>query len=203
MCAGCQCSSSPRARNASRSSGVAAAVAEVPLARRDDLERAAAALVELHRVRDRLRLADELAGLGEQLDDARLRLLHGLARELRVRARRAVGTGGPPLGRSATSAAVAAEHVAHRQLQLAPPHDVGGVTERADHRDAGALLGIGERVRDAPEPARRTAACVTACPKRSGSARRRDARRARRTRGAARAASSRSGCRPRRRRRGT
>ena len=34
---------------------------------------------------------------------------------------------------------------ARRQVELAPPHDVGGVAERADHRDADALLGIGER----------------------------------------------------------
>ncbi len=34
-----------------------------------------------------------------------------------------------------------------RQRQLAPPDHVGDVAERADHRDAGSLLGIRERVR--------------------------------------------------------
>ena len=33
-------------------------------------------------------------------------------------------------------------------MQLAPPHDVGGVTERADHRDTGTLLRVGEWVRE-------------------------------------------------------
>ena len=42
--------------------------------------------------------------------------------------------------------------------ELAPPRDVGGVAERADHRDAGALLGIGELVGDDRDLARRTAA---------------------------------------------
>ena len=43
--------------------------------------------------------------------------------------------------------AVRLDHRAHRQRQLAPPGDVGEVAERADHRDAAALLGIGQRVR--------------------------------------------------------
>ncbi len=81
---------------------LAATVAEVPLARRDDLERASTPLVELHRVRDRLRLADELAGLAQQLDDARLRLLGGLARELRVARRRRRARRSPQSGGSAT-----------------------------------------------------------------------------------------------------
>ena len=57
MYGGCQCSSRPRAEERLAQVRLAAAVAEVPLPRRDDLERARAALVELHRVRDRLRLA--------------------------------------------------------------------------------------------------------------------------------------------------
>ena len=49
--------------------GVAAAVADVPLADGDDLERAVAPLVELDRVLDRARLAEQRARLGELLDD--------------------------------------------------------------------------------------------------------------------------------------
>ncbi len=64
--------------------GVAAAVAHVPLAAGDDLERAVALLVELHRVRDGLGLAEQLAGVGQQLDDALLRLLHRLAGQLGI-----------------------------------------------------------------------------------------------------------------------
>ena len=47
MCAGCQRSSRPRASSASRSCRVAAAVAQVPLSTRDDLQRPAALLVEV------------------------------------------------------------------------------------------------------------------------------------------------------------
>ncbi len=45
-------------------------------------------------------------------------------------------------------ATVASDDRPHRQPELAPPDDVGRVAERADHRDARALLGIGELVRD-------------------------------------------------------
>ena len=45
-------------------------------------------------------------------------------------------------------APVAAHDRADRQLQLTPPLHVGEVAERADHRDARTLLGIGEGVSD-------------------------------------------------------
>jgi hypothetical protein len=121
--------------------GVPAAVAQVPLPARDDLERPVAALVELHRVGDRLRLAEQVAGLGQQLHDPLLRLLDALAGQLGVRLH------GHALGRRRHEAAVPADHAADRQVELAPPRDVGGVAEGADHRDAGALGGIGQLVR--------------------------------------------------------
>ena len=167
MCGGCQCSSRPRARNVGAQLGVAAAVADVPLPRRDDLERAVAPLVELHRVRDRLRLADELAGLARAARRCAPAPASRSCPRAPRSARRRRARPSPHSGGSASEPAVAPHHGARRQLQLAPPHDVGGVAERADHRDAGPLLGIGERVRDAPAPARRTAACVTVVPKRS------------------------------------
>src|SRR3546814_6138710 len=34
------------------------------------------------------------------------------------------------------------------EIELAPPDDVGDVAEGADHGDAGALVGLGERVRE-------------------------------------------------------
>ncbi len=64
--------------------GIAAAVADVPLARGDDLERTVAALVELHRVLDRARFADQKVRLDELLDDDLLRLLRREAGDLRV-----------------------------------------------------------------------------------------------------------------------
>src|SRR5581483_4468062 len=60
-------------------------VADEPLPVGDDLERLVAVLPELHRMRDRARVAFELARLPEQLDDALLRLLDRTSGELRVR----------------------------------------------------------------------------------------------------------------------
>ena len=84
-------------------------------------------------------------GLAADGDDLSLRARNGLARDPRVRiAARpcdAIAAGG-----SARDAAVAPDDGAHGQVELAPPRDVGGVAERADHRDARALFGIGEMV---------------------------------------------------------
>ena len=79
-----------------------------------------------------------------------MRLLGGedrLARELGVRGERRPRTS-RPCGASAEQAAVPAEDGADRQLELAPPDHVGDVAERADHGDAGALVGAREAVRD-------------------------------------------------------
>ena len=121
--------------------GVAGAVLDEPLAAGDDLQRPVALLVELDRVGDRLGLADQLARLGQQLDDPPLRLLDVLAGQLGPRL-----VGGDALGRVGDQAPVAPDNRPHRQVQLAPPQDVGEVAERADHGDARALLGVGELV---------------------------------------------------------
>jgi hypothetical protein len=85
--------------------------------------------------------ADQEAGFDQLLDDHLLGLLG-----------REAGNGGVGVGidsgrRVGVQPAVAADDGAHRQIQLAPPRDVGGVAERADHRDAGALVGLREFVR--------------------------------------------------------
>ena len=148
MWSGCQSSSWPRARNASRRSCVAAAVADVPLAAGDDLERAAAPLVELHRVGDRPGLAVQLAR--SRAAARRSRAWACLTVEpgelgVRGRGRRRWSS---HVGRRGEDAAVAADDAARRQVELAPPRDVGGVAERADHGDAGALVRLGQRVGD-------------------------------------------------------
>ena len=107
--------------------------------------------------------------------------------------------GGDALRRVLDDAAVTADDRAHRQPELAPPDDVGGVTERADHRDARPLLGIGELVCDDRDLDVEQRRAHGACRRAACSARRRDGRRARRTRRSARDGSSR--CRPARRRR--
>jgi len=97
-------------------------------------------------VGDRFRFADEVPGLGEDLDHA---LLGGEGRGagdslVELRGLRI----GDPLGSLADHPAVPADDRPGRQLQFAPPGDVGEITEGADHRDARTLLGIGEGVRD-------------------------------------------------------
>ena len=59
---------------------------------------------------------------------------------------RAARLGGDPLGGLARDPAVALDDRAGRQLQLAPPLHVGEVAEGAAHRDAGALVGLGQVV---------------------------------------------------------
>ena len=124
--------------------GVAATVADVPLARCDDLEGLVALFVELHRVGNRLGVAVHLAGLNQHLHDGLLRGEDGGAGHALV-ALAALG-GGNPLGNLAGEAAVAADERAGVQLQLAPPGDVGGVTEGTNHGDTGALVGLCQRV---------------------------------------------------------
>ena len=59
-----------RRRAVPRAVRVAPAVAHVPLPAAHDLQRRVALLVELHRVRDRPRLTDQIARCTEELDDA-------------------------------------------------------------------------------------------------------------------------------------
>ncbi len=124
--------------------------ADEPLAAGDDLERPVALLVELHRVADRARLAEQVARFLQQLHDPLAGALGpapgqagiGLPRPLRVLrlpARLAPAHREQP--------PVAADDRPHRQLQLPPPEHVGDVAEGADHGDAGALLRVGQLVR--------------------------------------------------------
>ena len=124
--------------------------ADEPLPAGDDLERALALLEELHRVLDRLRLRRQRARLREQPRNLLLRGLGTLAGQVVVRG---LGCGGvlglepglAPADRA--QPAVGVDHRPDRQPELAPPHHVGHVAERADHGDPGALLGIGQLVR--------------------------------------------------------
>ena len=134
----------PRAIMLSRSFSSRAPLRDVPLAGGDDLQRLVALLEELHRVADRLRLADEFAGLAQQLDHLGLGAEHGLAGDFRVG-----GLGGirrDHIRGVGDDAAVAADDGAVGQVEFAPPDHVGDVAEGADHRDAAALVLLGEVV---------------------------------------------------------
>jgi hypothetical protein len=126
--------------------GVAAAIGDVPLAGGDDLERLVAALVELHRVRDLLRLADEVATRGEDLCHA---LLGGMTRGAGDRGvTLACCVRDDPFGDLRDDPPVPADDRARGQLQFTPPRHVVQIAEGADHRDARALVGIGKGVRE-------------------------------------------------------
>ena len=123
--------------------------AHEPLARGQELERPRAALVELHRVRDRARLGRRSAPSARSsstifaracFDRLALELRPGGARARRVlaRERRSPNVDAAACGRRA-------DQLAQRQALRAPELDVGLVAERADHQDARALLGIGVR----------------------------------------------------------
>ena len=122
-----------------------------PLPAGHDLERPVALLEELHVMRDRPRLADEVAALTQQVRGDSLRLLggqagHSVVRRLRARRIRRFPARRAPGGR--TERPVRLNDCPHRrQLQLAPPGHVGDVAERADHGDAASLFGVGQRVR--------------------------------------------------------
>ena len=123
---------------------VPAAVAQVPLPGGDDLERGVALLVELHRVGHRLGLAEQVTGRAGERREALPGLGQGGPGQLPVRGPASLaGDGGR---RGGQQPAVRAEHRADRQVQVPPPGHVGSVAERADHRDAGALGRVGQRV---------------------------------------------------------
>ena len=125
--------------------GFASAVADVPLARRDDFERTLALFEELHRVRDGTRLTDHLAAFAQQFNDRRLCLLHRLADDCGVVGAATFRRDG--LGAIGENASVAGDDCPCGQLQFAPPGDVGDVAERTDHCDAGALVDLRQRMR--------------------------------------------------------
>ncbi len=123
---------------------VAAPVADVPLPAGDDLERLVALLVEVDHPGGRCGLAVEVPGGSQSVDHCRASREGGLPSQLRVR--RCGSLVGQPLGRLAEQPAVPADHGAGRQVQLAPPGHVGQVAEGAAHRDAGALVRLGQVV---------------------------------------------------------
>ena len=123
---------------------VAATVADVPLPGGDDFERPSTTFVELHRVGDGACVAEHLARCGEHVDDALLGLLGGEAGEFAV-VGATLGRFDPRRGLGGETP-VEADEGPRRQVQFAPPGDVGDIAERTDHGDTGALVGVGQGV---------------------------------------------------------
>ncbi len=95
---------------------------------------------------DGLGLAVQLAGLAQHGHDLFARRMDGLALDAVVAIERLiVGARFDHLGWWA-DAPVGQHDAAHGELQFAPPGHVVEVAERADHGDARALFGIGQRV---------------------------------------------------------
>ena len=123
---------------------IAAAVSQIPLAGRDDLQWFVALLEEFDGVSDWLRFTNEVARFGQQSDRALLGGEDRRAGDCRIGL--AGGFVGDP-GRGFTDdPAVPSEDRPGGQVQLAPPDDVREVTEGTDHRDAGSLFRICQRV---------------------------------------------------------
>ena len=103
-----------------------------PLPAGHDLERAITLLVELDRVRDRARLADEIARLLEELHDPCARLRRRQVRQLIVGSLSRRGIARFPARRSPrhrTEGTVRLNDGSHRQFEFAPPRDVCDVAE--------------------------------------------------------------------------
>ena len=122
-----------------------AAVADVPLAGGDDLQGLVALLEEVRLTHRLDGLAAHLTGLRETGHEGLAGGEGGLAGHGPVHL--AARLGGDPLGRLGLDAAVLAQDGAQRQLQVAPPVDVRGVTEGAAHGDPGALVLLRGRMR--------------------------------------------------------
>ena len=94
-------------------------------------------LVELHRMRDRPGIAEQIAAFSQQLHDSRPRLDGRQAGELVVLNLRTRGVHRLPSTFAPdhrTKRAIGKEHRADRQGKLAPPHHVGDVAERRSSR---------------------------------------------------------------------
>ena len=117
---------------------VGAAVLQVPLAGGDDFERLVALLVEVRHTLGRGRLAVQIAGSAQLVDDDLTCGERGLARGLLEDTLAFLGF--DPIRGVHDDAAVALDDGTQRQVQIAPPFDVGDVAERTAHGDAGALV---------------------------------------------------------------
>ena len=93
---------------------------------------------------DRTHVAEQLARVAQHLDHLFSRAASGLASDAGIGLAGSIGL--QPVGCLGEEPTVAADDGACGQVEFAPPGDVGGVAEGADHRDAGSLVGLREFV---------------------------------------------------------
>ena len=117
---------------------IGAAVLEVPLAGSDDFERLVALLIEVRHTLGRSRLTVKITGFAQCVDDdltcGERRLSGGLLEDALA------FLVFDPIRGIHDDASVALDDGTQRQVQVAPPFDVGHVAERTAHGDASALV---------------------------------------------------------------
>ena len=124
---------------------VGAAVLEIPLAGGDDFERLIALLVEVRHTFGRRRLAVQIAGFTQCIDDDLTCGERGLAGRL-LEDLAALAVFDPVRGIH-DDTAVTLDDGTQRQIQITPPFDIGHIAERTAHGDAGALVHLRSLVR--------------------------------------------------------
>ena len=117
---------------------IGAAVLEVPLAGSDDFERLVALLIEVRHTLGRSRLTVKITGFAQCVNDdltcGERRLSGGLLEDALA------FLVFDPIRGVHDDASVALDDGTQRQVQVAPPFDVGHVAERTAHGDASALV---------------------------------------------------------------
>ena len=121
-----------------------------PLPRGDDLQRPIALLKKLDVMSDRTWVTQQVTTLAQQFHDAGAGFDRRQTSQLVVVGLRLCRVRRLPSGRAPRhrlERAVGLNDGTHRQRQFPPPHHVGHIAEGANHRDARALFGIGQRMR--------------------------------------------------------
>ena len=125
--------------------GITSAIAQVPLPRRDDLERTVIFFEELNGMFDRQRRSDQGVTRLQRLDYPPTRFCNRTSRNLHVRC--ASFLQHDPVRQVMLHATVLIEDHACWKIKFMPPDHICEIATGTDHRKAGAFRRIGERMR--------------------------------------------------------